>query len=380
MASGSSRHERPLEHSTPWAARLETVGSLVGIVTLALLLLVDLALEPSTVGASGGAVLVVLFVIATRRHQATTLAAGLAVGVSLLISAAEWATTPPVGSPGLAEAMALILLAGLAAARSTPRWAVTVGILSAGSIMVSNAVAGDAVFALGFTLLCWTALAGSIAAGLYLRTQSAARTRGIVDARNAERLEIARELHDTVAHHVTGMIVQAQAAQFVIDTDPQRARELMADVEKAGSAVMNATRHVVRDLRRTTPEPPSTSFDTELEQLVDHARTTGLTLAVDVTTPPLPLQTTVLRLTREALANIRRHAPTATTAHITATRTRSELVLTISNNGTRPTGSETTTGFGLIGMRERVESLGGHFSAGHTPSGWTVEAHLPLHP
>ena len=107
MASGSSRYERPLDRPTPWAARLETAGSLVGIVTLALLLLVDLALEPSTVGAAGGAVLVALFVIATRRHQATTLAAGLAVGVSLLISAAEWATTPPVGSPGLAEAMAL---------------------------------------------------------------------------------------------------------------------------------------------------------------------------------------------------------------------------------------------------------------------------------
>lgn len=195
-------------------------------------------------------------------------------------------------------------------------------------------------------------------------------------ARRDERLDMARELHDVVAHHVTGILVQAQAALVVAEEDKSKAYDFLPGIVDGGTDALGAMRAMVRTLRDNGAATATSDLTADLHQLVEKS---GLPVrtSIELTEDVRPeLGRSVLRLVQEALTNTRKHAHDATNVEVDVRLTASAVLLSVVDNGTaRPPHSG---GFGLVGMRERVHELGGRFFAGATGDGWLVTAELPL--
>jgi signal transduction histidine kinase len=281
--------------------------------------------------------------------------------------------------------------------KSWPRVAVLSSVVALGAILNSN---GRGVLQTDPQVLSTLAFAAalmlgiSIAVGLLLRSRDAQRTQAVrsavSDAQTAERMALARELHDVVAHHVTGIVVQAQAARLMAEKNPQVAVEAMARIENAGVEALAAMRRLVRSMRGDAPagssefsEQATTDLGADLRKLVESANH-GVPTSMHLDLPPdLPQEVgrSALRLVQESLTNVGKHASDATEAFVVAEVVGDELHLRVTDNGRatvrRPAGG--SGGYGLIGMRERVALLKGRLSAGRGPDGgWRVEAWLPL--
>ncbi|MEU4673875.1 histidine kinase [Amycolatopsis sp. NPDC023774] len=234
----------------------------------------------------------------------------------------------------------------------------------------------------------------SIAVGMFLRSRDSERTQvmkaAVTDAQTTERMALARELHDVVAHHVTGIVVQAQAARMMGEKNPQLALEAMGRIEDAGTEALAAMRRLVRSMRGDAPagasdlsEQATTDLAADLRKLVDGANH-GIKTTLMLDLPPnLPHEVgrSALRLVQESLTNVGKHAADATEALVHAEVTGRELHLSVRDDGRekahRPAGG--SGGYGLVGMRERVALLHGRITAGRGPDGgWRVEAWLPL--
>ncbi|SEB39762.1 Histidine kinase-, DNA gyrase B-, and HSP90-like ATPase [Amycolatopsis tolypomycina] len=234
----------------------------------------------------------------------------------------------------------------------------------------------------------------SVAIGLMLRSRDAERVTAVQsavsDAQTAERMALARELHDVVAHHVTGIVVQAQAARMMAERNPQIAVEAMGRIENAGVEALAAMRRLVRSMRGDAPagssefsEQATTDLGADLRKLVEGANH-GVATSMHLDLPPdLPHEVgrSALRLVQESLTNVGKHAAEATEAFVLAEVAGDQLHLRVTDNGRgttrRPAGG--SGGYGLVGMRERVALLKGRLSAGRDPDGgWRVEAWLPL--
>ncbi|GAA1969098.1 sensor histidine kinase [Amycolatopsis minnesotensis] len=238
----------------------------------------------------------------------------------------------------------------------------------------------------------------AVALGLYLRSRDSERKQvvkaAVTDAQTSERMALARELHDVVAHHVTGIVVQAQAAKLMGEKDPLVAVEAMGRIEHAGTEALVAMRRLVRSMRGDASaaggdvtEQATTDLAADLRKLVDEANH-GVPTELDLDLPsPVPHEVarSALRLVQESLTNIGKHAADATEAVVLAHLSGEELHLWVRDDGRartpgedrRPAGG--SGGYGLIGMRERVELLHGRLDAGPAPNGgWRVEAWLPL--
>jgi signal transduction histidine kinase len=201
------------------------------------------------------------------------------------------------------------------------------------------------------------------------------------DVRRTERLGLARDLHDVAAHHLTGLIIQAQVAQLT-DADPPAIRAVLAEVETAGAQALASLRQVVRLLRNdelaAAPVPDS------LAELVDRFGSTGIRARLDLPDGPMPADWPpetaigIYRIVQEALTNVAQHARDARTVTVTLAHGPRVLRLQIADDG--QAGRSTRPGsYGLVGMRERATALGGELSAGPgTPAGWTVEATIPV--
>ncbi|GAA2981863.1 hypothetical protein JCM13580A_22300 [Streptomyces drozdowiczii] len=207
----------------------------------------------------------------------------------------------------------------------------------------------------------------------------------------AERLRIAREMHDVVAHSVGIIALQAGAAARVVHTQPDAAREAMSAVETAGRETLSGLRRMLGALRESGPgQEPSGREDAPLrpaECLADIERlaraTTAAGVRVDVEwrgerrlLPP-ELELSAFRIVQESVTNVVRHAETAA-CRVRVTHGPEELVVEITDRG-RGTGRGTSAGFGLVGMRERVALLHGEFTAAAAPGGgFRVTARLPV--
>jgi len=245
-----------------------------------------------------------------------------------------------------------------------------------------------------FTVAALLLLGISVAIGLALRSRDAERTQvlqsAVTDAQTAERMALARELHDVVAHHVTGIVVQAQAARVMGEKNPQIAVDAMARIEDAGVEALAAMRRLVRSMRGDAPagssefsEQATTDLAADLHRLVE-GQSHGVPTTMRLDLPPdLPHEVgrSALRLVQESLTNVGKHAAGATQAFVLAEVSGGELHLRVTDDGRerehRPAGG--SGGYGLVGMRERVALLHGRLSAGrHPEGGWRVEAWLPL--
>jgi len=219
------------------------------------------------------------------------------------------------------------------------------------------------------------------ALGAAIRYRAKIRIRDIDEAKAREREQLARELHDTVAHHVSGIAIQAQAGRAIAASDPERAVEALAIIEDAATRTLTELRAMVGLLRATqgtefAPQPGVA----EVEQLasgVEARPCVEVTLFGEFDDLSPAVGAAIYRLAQESITNARRHARHATWVTVAVTGDADQVRLTIDDDGSGAAGG-TPAGYGLVGMRERATLLGGTFHAGPTANrGWRVEAVLP---
>ena len=202
------------------------------------------------------------------------------------------------------------------------------------------------------------------------------------EIRNQERLALARELHDTVAHHVSAIAVQAQAGGVVARTQPAQAAAVLAAIEAEATRTLAEMRAMVRVIRQDSwdaysPQPGVADLPTLARADVTPAVDVSLTGAV--TGLPGPVDAAIYRIAQEALTNAVRHARSATQVRIDLRRVGDDVRLRVTDDGLTHAGSAAQPGFGVTGMAERAQLLGGSLTAGPAPEGgWVVEAVLPV--
>jgi signal transduction histidine kinase len=227
----------------------------------------------------------------------------------------------------------------------------------------------------------WT-LAAIVACtfGGYLRMLDQQRAQAVLADRREQRLHLASELHDFVAHDVSGILALAQAGQLLpVDQTPQVAQLLHAIEQAAGSALVSMDR-TIRLLHGSGMATGPTMEDLP-DLLARFAATHPATVRVDVrSTLPREISGTAYRVIVEALTNIRRHAPGATGVDIIVRTTGETATIQVADNGgPTPTGHPRLGGLGIAGLAERIRLLGGTMEAGPCPSaGWCLRAVLPL--
>ncbi|WP_285618982.1 histidine kinase [Kineosporia sp. NBRC 101677] len=233
-------------------------------------------------------------------------------------------------------------------------------------------------------------LSAAAGVGRFLRHWDAERAgllrSAVAAARQRERLGMARELHDVVAHHVGGMVVQAQAAQQVSGTDPGATARMLPGIESSGQEALRAMRQVVATLRESDPEGV-THISTTTSDLIADLRAVASTpgpevcLTMDLTEQiPAPVAASVLRVVQESVINARRHARDAGRIEVFVRSGDGVVRLRVRDDGRgQDQPGQTGSGYGLIGMRERIGLLNGHFAAGPLEGGgWQVAAEVPL--
>ncbi|QES50469.1 two-component sensor histidine kinase [Streptomyces venezuelae] len=231
------------------------------------------------------------------------------------------------------------------------------------------------------------------------RAERAERTREEEARRRVaeERLRIARDLHDVVAHHIALVNVQAGVAAHVMDKRPDQAKEALAHVREASRSALNELRATVGLLRQSgDPEAPTEPAPglAVLDELVDTFRHAGLPVAVAVAVDrpsgaegPLPaaVDLAVYRVIQEALTNVRKHAGPDAKAEVSVVRVGSSVEITVlDDGGGEPAAAPEDAGraggtHGLLGMRERAGALGGSCHAGpRFGGGFRVHVVLPV--
>src|SRR5256886_4960742 len=353
-----------------------------------------LATVPLAVAVAG------LLAVAARwpYHGGVSWVTGAAGAVSLAATIATLPRPPDdgkrAGTLGLAECAVLLLLIVLAA-RWAPRRPAIVAVALAGtaeSLWVLRFLPSHAVLDVVGACALWSA--GPVAAivvGGYPRLAEVRRLRSVAAARRAQRLALARDLHDFVAHDVSGIVVQAQAARFT--ADPRQALAALERIEAAGLHALESMDRTVLVLRGMAEEQADTAVPglADLPELLDRFVGTGsvrVQLDLDrdlVPVVPRAVDAAAYRVVTEALTNIRRHAPAVTTVRAEVRRAPGPGVAVVVTNDNPAGGDQPrlarvgrSGGSGLTGLRERVHLLGGTLTAGACADGWRVAALLPL--
>jgi signal transduction histidine kinase len=237
-----------------------------------------------------------------------------------------------------------------------------------------------------------------VLAGVIVRTRRSNREELAVQERRhegerallEERQRIARELHDVVAHHMSVIAIQAEAAPYKTPDPPKELVESFAEIRASALSGLNELRRVLGVLRSDAPDTTPQPGLGDLDELLESARSAGVTVAAGVTGTPRPLPEGVdlsaYRIVQEALSNAMRHAPGAA-VEVKLCYGDAALVVEVRNDCPPGNGSVETQdrapgeggGHGIIGMRERATMLGGHLQAGPTKKGeFLVTAALPL--
>ncbi|WP_225822680.1 sensor histidine kinase [Streptomyces naphthomycinicus] len=221
------------------------------------------------------------------------------------------------------------------------------------------------------------------------RAERAERTREEEARRRVaeERLRIARDLHDVVAHHIALVNVQAGVAAHVMDKRPDQAKEALAHVREASRSALNELRATVGLLRQSgDPEAPTEPAPglSRLEELADTFRSAGLPVALARTDQgtelPAAVDLAAYRIVQEALTNVQKHAGSAARAEVSVVRVGRSMEVTVVDDGAGEAAvPQTGGGHGLLGMRERVTALGGTLTTGpRYGGGFRVHAILPV--
>ena len=303
---------------------------------------------------------------------------GLGFGAMILLQVASLVADPrePVGlyTTGLVVLVLVYALPRWGSGREIVLGAVVILATFALSVVTDDTPAVDQVA--GFAFLLMPAVIGAS-----VRFRATAHERQLEQVRSRERARLARELHDTVAHHVSAIVIRAQAGRVVAGTDPAAAVEALEGVEEEGARTLEEMRAMVAALRdggdRAELAPPAGVAD--LERLM---RAPGGRLRVDLgldgeldALPPA-VDAAVYRIVQESVTNAMRHAVDATEVVVRVIGEPQRVRVTVRDDGARVARGR--DGYGLAGLRERAALLGGELHAGPgAQQGWCVEAELP---
>ncbi|MFI6270470.1 sensor histidine kinase [Micromonospora zamorensis] len=300
---------------------------------------------------------------------------------------------PVVNSPGMLLALYTV------AAKRRVRTAVTAAVIAATVWVYAGT---DSLLVAVVQGVAWTAViawfgrgAGQLAAS-HQRLARVARQLEYEQEQRArravveERVRIARELHDVVAHHMSVISVQAGLARYVLTTDPQTARTALGTVLETSGEALDELRRLLSLLRVNADDAgeesgsftPAPGLD-QLDELIQRVRAAGVRVEVTTSggTRPLPpgADLCVYRVIQESLTNVLKHAPTAA-ATVALQYSRDRLTARVRDDGRAGAGrSGTSEGHGLVGMRERAHLYGGTLTAGpHPEGGFEVVLSLPI--
>lgn len=311
------------------------------------------------------------------RRDRPLAAALIGWGVAGLLSALQPTAHP--GNLGLYSMMVVVILL-----YSLVRWGsgreIVVGTAFVTLVVAVGMYATSAgwadIFGGSVLLLLFVAFAVAFRyrAALWLRQQR--------EIRNQERVALARELHDSVAHHVSAIVLQAQAGGVVAGVQPEKAAEILAAIESEASRTLAEMRSMVEVLREeeaVTYSPRLGVADLPALERADATPTVEVSLDGSLPLLARPVDAALYRLAQESLTNAVRHARGATRVGIDVRRDGDAVRLCVSDDGLVEPGPAPKPGFGLLGMTERAQLLGGSLSAGPGPEGgWLVEAVLPV--
>ncbi|WP_255658304.1 sensor histidine kinase [Actinoplanes sp. L3-i22] len=337
--------------------------------------------------------LVIGLPIAVRRRWPTTVAITVTVASSLALGSE---VIPSFAAPGPACGLVLAFYTFGAAVRDTRAFliqGVCCFLISAGmgapmffadhSVPAPDSPPPLLTLFFGALMIAPSAILG-FAIG-ERREQNAQRSEQLRrEAAIEERLRIARELHDIIAHTMTLIVVKASIGNHVAESQPDAARDALRVIEKTGRAAMYEVRKVLDMLRADTPYTPTPGID-DLPRLVEMASAgdASVTLTVDcpeetaVDTIAESVQLTVYRIVQEAVTNVVKHAAPAH-CQVTVLVGADDIRVEVNDDGQRPVRAG-KSGQGLIGMRERAALHGGTLSAGpRDGGGFAVTALLPV--
>lgn len=425
----------------PWPAPLDALSLVVVLVGV-----VAIALGARTAGSRSGsavrtgspravlrpAVLRPAMLSAATLRTVTALGSVALTGLLVLVHR-HGAGTPGPASAGtldesgsapvsLAEAAVLLALVWVGArAADRPRAAVPAllaGVAFVGLTLRTSQTWDDvSTTALGLLVMLLVVASLGGYAGLTARRRDAA-----VDASlRAERLSLAADLHDLVAHHVTAVVLQTRMAQVLVDEDPAAAREVLLVAESEAERALDSMRAVVGVLRHGDGQRDPAPVLADLVGLVERFSAVGPRARLEMPTGDLAqvpdaVQTAVFRVVQEALTNAREHGDQVSEVVVRVERSGRGVLATVTDDGTLPLPAEadlgpgptpdlaavsgtsglpaagppvalhdsvgTNRGLGLLGMRERVGALGGDLVAGPRVdgSGWQVQVTLGSSP
>jgi signal transduction histidine kinase len=361
--------------------------------------------------------------VAVRRSfPVAAYAAALAIGVAQVIFGIGATYTDSPLQPTFADVGILILLYTVAAERprrmSLPGLAACAALFAAGVARYNpggnnfrHPVEVFLVTGLVYLVAPLTAwVLGDVMAGRRARSaaleERAVRAERERDAQAeiaaaAERVRIARELHDVIAHSLSVMVAQADGGAYAFDAMPERSRQALSEIGRTGRQALSEMSSLLGVLRAGTEAPSLAPAPAaaDIAELVSQAREAGMRVShtEEGTVRPLPggLSLSAYRIVQEALTNVRKHAGPAAGAEVTVRYRKDELLVRITNDGgttvpppslprygaDHPPQPAANLGHGLAGMRERAAMYGGTVQAGPCPGGgFEVTVRLPLSP
>jgi signal transduction histidine kinase len=317
-----------------------------------------------------------VLLLARRRYPVSVLLAVLAVTVAYL--QAGFRPGPVLLAP---------VIAFVTAASTGPRWRTYPLPLISWALMVwLHSPPADAAGAIAAWLLVLLAVAEGLRqrrSTLEARRQRAAAVQREVASQ--ERLAIARELHDVLAHSLSVINVQSAVTLELLDAQPQRAGPALQAIKEASRQAISDVHALVSALRTADAGGPLTPTVgiSDLDGLVDATRSAGLSVVTSVEGRRLPLpavlDSAAARIVQESLTNVMRHS-SAVAATVTVSYDDDAVEVFVEDDG-RPTHAPAPGGLGIPGMQERARALGGEVSAQRTAGGgFRVHARLPLAP
>jgi len=250
-------------------------------------------------------------------------------------------------------------------------------IVVAGVLGIASDFNGFGEAAGGFLFLMFPAVLGAL-----VRFWTTSRAREIDQVRSREREQLARELHDTVAHHVSAMVIRAQAGRVVATSDPAAALDALKVIEGEGSRTLAELRTMVgalRDHEDAELAPQNGVVDIErLARGVHDGPGVQVSLTGDLNGIRPTVGAAAYRIAQESVTNALRHAHHATRIDVKVVGENHAVRLTVCDDGEPVHASSVAAGYGVVGMTERAALLGGTLEAGPGPDhGWVVDVVLP---
>ncbi len=321
------------------------------------------------------AVAVVVLLLWRRTHPLAVVAAAFG-SVTVVSVAAFFGADEPVGL----DTTACVVLLSYSLFRWGSGREAAIGlaiILVADVVGIASDSPGVADALFGTMFLLFPAVLGAS-----VRFRGAARLREFDQVKLREREQLARELHDTVAHHVSAIAIQAQAGRTVAGTDPGAAMRALEVIEEEASRTLAEMRAMVGALREDEEAdlaPQRGVADIErLARDAAHGPRVDVELTGDLDALRPSVGAAMYRLAQESITNSLRHARHATRIDVSVCGEDDCVRLTVRDDGDASSAGHNSSGYGLVGMTERATLLGGSLEAGPDPGrGWTVSAVLP---